>query len=341
MIAIPRGMRALVAALGVVVLAACGEDGTLRSPAAEVNGTRITDADVQAGIPRYEFLAGLQGTTCGTAVADETDDQACARFVLQNLIQQELLSAYAAANDLAVTASEVDQAIGPLQENLGGEEALRDRLAQDGLTLEDLHELAGDLLLIRTVSRDLAAGVVPEDELRAQYEERILEFTEIHTQHVLLETRAEALDIAGRATPENFEQLAREFSTDPSAAQNGGDLGLQPATQFVAEYSQAALDLEEGEISEPVRSQFGWHVIRLIDARVTPFEEVRDQLVGEAGGEAFQDWLTEQYADGQIRVNPRYGRIDLATGEITPIRSTSTTGAATPESPTGSAPASP
>jgi foldase protein PrsA len=274
-------------------------------------------------------------------VSGESDDQACARFVLQNLIQQELVLAYAAEHDLIVADSEVDEAIGPLQENLGGEEALRERLAQDGLTLQDLRSLAGDLLLIRSVRRDLGAEAVPEDELRAQYDERILEFTQIHTEHVLLETRPEALDIAAQATPENFERLAREFSTDPSAAQNGGDLGLQPATQFVAEYSEAAIALEEGEISEPVRSQFGWHVIHLIEARVTPFEEVRDQLAGEAGGQAFQDWLIGQYTDGEIRVNPRYGRIDLATGEIAPIRSTSTTGGATQESPAASASATP
>lgn len=336
---IPRSSRLRLPALALsasILLAACGDDdgGGLRSPAARVNGADISDADVRQAVPLFEFLAELNQNACGSPVGEETADQACTRFVLRNLIQRQLVEDYAAENDIAVSDADVEEALVPLSENLGGEDVLIERLGEQDLSLPDFREFARRLIVFGEVREDLATKAVPEEELRASYDDNILQFTQIRTAHVLLETRIEAVDIAERATPENFPELAVEFSIDPGAAQNGGDLGLQPATQFVAEYSEAALALEPGEISEPVQSQFGWHVIHLIDEQVVPFEEAREQLVGRAGNEAFADWLADQLAEGDIEVNPRYGRFDPATGDITPITSTSpeagTEGAPTP-----------
>jgi parvulin-like peptidyl-prolyl isomerase len=329
-------LRALVLVLmGVLLLAACGSEdgGGLRPPAARVDGVEITDADVSRAIPMFEFLSELNQAACGTPIPDETADQACARFVLGNLIQRQLVETYATDNDLAVTTAEVDEAIAPLSESLGGEAVLIQRLGERDLTLADFHEFAGRLIMFGHVQEDLAAKSLPDDELKARYQDEILSFTQIHTAHVLLETRAEAEDIAARATPRNFAQLATEFSTDPSAAQNGGDLGLQPATQFVSEYAEAAAAMDPGDISEPVQSEFGWHVIHLIDKQVLSFEEAREQLVGQAGTEAFTEWLADRLATAEIEVNPRYGRFDPATGDIAPITSTSPDTRS--ESPTG------
>jgi predicted small lipoprotein YifL len=324
----PRFRMAAVALAAVLWLVACGDEGPLRSPAARVNGEAITDAEVRADVPLFQFLLGVQQSSCGTAEEGEEEDDACSRFVLENLIQEELVRAYATEHDLlAVPEGEVQEAIGPLEQSLGGTQGLDDRLTEEGLTRGDLEGFTERLIVFRQVRDDVTETAVSEEELQALYEQRIVEFTEIHARHILVETEQQAREIADGATPENFEQLARRFSTDPSAAENGGDLGTRPASEFVPEFAEAAAALEPGEISEPVESQFGWHVILLVEKEIRPIEDVRQQLLDEASARAYQDWLDGILADAEIEVNPRYGRFDPDTGRVLSIRGTVTTGA--------------
>jgi hypothetical protein len=82
-----------------------------------------------------------------------------------------------------------------------------------------------------------------------------------------------------------------------------------------------------------VHTQFGWHVIELISAKVTPFEQVKSQLVAQQGGGAFVQWLKGRLSSAKVEVNPRYGRFDRSTGNVVPITSTAT---GQPSSPTPS-----
>src|SRR4030095_11068399 len=77
-----------------------------------------------------------------------------------------------------------------------------------------------------------------------------------------------------------------------------------------------------GEISGPVETQFGWHVIRLVQRDVAPFEDVRPQLEANQADTVFADWLTEQLGPRSAQVTPRSGRCDHGTGRVLPIRST-------------------
>jgi parvulin-like peptidyl-prolyl isomerase len=310
----------------VLVLGACGEESTVRPPAARVNGVRITDADIVANQNLFLFLAELQGRPCGSAEGGEGAGPACNREILTNLIQEEIIKAYAEANDVPpVTQQEVDDAIAPIVQGgdpRGGGTNYDDQLKALDITTEDLESLARRLLLFGHVREYFGTLEIPEEDLRAAYEEHILEYVTFHAKHILVTSAQEARLVAAEATPENFEDLARERSIDPSAKDNGGDLGSLPATQLVEPFSRAAIALEPGEISEPVQTEFGWHVIYLVEKDVRPFEEVRSSLQNQAGATAFDDWLREQYTSGDIEVNPRYGRIDPGTGQVVPIRST-------------------
>jgi peptidyl-prolyl cis-trans isomerase D len=140
---------------------------------------------------------------------------------------------------------------------------------------------------------------VSEDQLRARYQElkqsRFTQGGQRKVRHILLtlpqdaskeqeaDARRQLLDMrrriqSGEAT---FEALAEQFSEDPGAAQSGGDLGWIERGQMVPEFEQAVFDLEQGELSEPVRSEFGLHLIQVTDIRterVQPFVEVKDEL---------------------------------------------------------------
>jgi len=119
---------------------------------------------------------------------------------------------------------------------------------------------------------------------------------EYKVSHVLVATEEEAKAIAKRVKKEKFAKVAKEKSKDPGSKENGGDLGWTVPTNFVQPFGEAILKLSKGQISAPVQTQYGWHIIRLADTRelkVPTFEEVRPQLEKRKQQEAIQKAITE------------------------------------------------
>ncbi|HEY0917747.1 peptidylprolyl isomerase [Devosia sp.] len=144
------------------------------------------------------------------------------------------------------------------------------------------------------------AGVTPE-AVRAAYDAYVAGFEpqdEVHARHILVATEEDAKAIKDElAAGKPFEQLAAEKSTDPSAAQNGGDLGFFVRGMMVKPFEDAAFALTEpGQVSEPVQSQFGWHVIRLEEKRKSQppsFEDLQQQLQQQVLFELFEKTVDE------------------------------------------------
>lgn len=145
-----------------------------------------------------------------------------------------------------------------------------------------------DRALRRAYFADAIAASITEESVRAEYDRFVAEFTpaeEIRASHILVPTKEEAdavkADLDGGA---DFATVAKEKSIDPGAA-NGGDLGFFGKGMMVAPFEAAAFALTDvGQVSDPVESQFGWHVIRLEEKRAsTPpaFEQVAGQLQQE------------------------------------------------------------
>ncbi|MHB1110047.1 MAG: peptidylprolyl isomerase [Devosia sp.] len=141
----------------------------------------------------------------------------------------------------------------------------------------------------------IAAGVTPEAVQKA-YDAFAAGFQpqeEVRARHILVATKEDADAIeAELAAGKPFEQLATEKSTDPSGAQNGGDLGFFSRGMMVKPFEDAAFALTEpGQVSEPVESQFGWHIIKLEEKRQSQpptLEEVGPQLQQQVMFEAFE-----------------------------------------------------
>ena len=146
-------------------------------------------------------------------------------------------------------------------------------------------ELQKHRILARAVAADFLANVsVSEEEIRAEYAEQVklappLQFK---ARHILVATQGEAIDLITQLDGgANFEELAKEKSTGPSGP-NGGDLGWFSPNQMVAPFTAAVAALEDGShTSEPVQTNFGWHVILREDSRESQpptFESVRDVI---------------------------------------------------------------
>ncbi len=331
---IPRPLlrTSFVAITLSVILAACG---AAAPPAATVGDDRITDDQLAQDISAFRFLSAINQAPCGQAIEGETAQSACARFTLTTLIQEDLVKGYARDHHITVDKAEVTKSLTGLRSALG--DTLDQQLAAEHLTERDLTDIVGRILLFNEVETAVATSRVDDAQLRQLYQEQRLQFTQIHAKHILVKTQAQALRIEQQVTAQNFGRLAEQNSIDPGSAPNGGDLGTLQASALNATFVQAALALEPGQISEPIHTGFGWHIIQLVSVDVQPFDQVRDQLAGPLRAKAFTDWLQEQLGSRRITVNPKYGRFDPSTGNVEPIRSTAT-GSPTPSSsPTAAA----
>ena len=143
---------------------------------------------------------------------------------------------------------------------------------------------ARNRILMEMLLESEAKKAVTDQALHQVYDEAAKQFgneEEVHARHILVPTEAEAKEIEAQLKKgADFAELAKKKSKDPGAAQ-GGDLGYFTKDQMVPEFAAAAFKLEKGQISDPVKTQFGWHVIKLEDKRkrqIPEFDKVKDQL---------------------------------------------------------------
>ncbi len=321
-----RWLPTLVLGLvAVMTLAGCDR---ARPPAAEVDGEVISNERLAADMKLFEFLFGLSRADCGQPVAGETQESACARLTLTNDIEEVLIKRYAESNGLVTNETNVTTALGQIETSVGGAGKLKAQLAASDLRRQDLVALARRLLLFNEVQAAVGKEQLTDAQIEQAYQQNIAQYTTVEVAHILVGSQKEAEKIAAEATPANFADLAQKYSTDQTSAQNGGSLGAIPETTFTSQldptFAQAALALTPGQISQPVQTQFGWHVIYLKDVQVQPLSAVRDQIAAAAAGQVFQTWLTDQVRSADVSVNPRYGFLDRATAQVEAVRSTST-----------------
>jgi peptidyl-prolyl cis-trans isomerase C len=142
----------------------------------------------------------------------------------------------------------------------------------------------------RKLYDETAKSVTPEEEVRAR--------------HILVESEDEAKKAAERVKGgEDFAKVAGELSKDPGSKTDGGDLGFFTKDRMVEPFAEAAFKLKPGQVSEPVKSQFGWHVIKVEEKRtkpVPPFEEMKDQVNAYLERKAQQDLIMGLRKDAKI-----------------------------------------
>ena len=133
-----------------------------------------------------------------------------------------------------------------------------------------------------------------ETRIRESFSDEIADVQpQTHAAHILVQSEEQAREALARlAGGADFAEVAREMSTDPGSAQNGGDLGWFPRGVMTAAFEQVAFELEPGAISEPVQSEFGWHVIKVLERDESRL--VEPQTLSQLRENRYQKWLTEQ-----------------------------------------------
>lgn len=171
-------------------------------------------------------------------------------------------------------------------------------------------------LLAGEVINTLVEEAMSEEALQALYDELVLgsgPAREFNASHILVETEEESAAVVARLNAgEEFAALAQELSLDPGSGANGGQLGWFGLGMMVPEFEQTVAELEVGAVSDPVQTQFGWHIILLNETRdmVPPtLEEVREELESQVRQDAIEGLLTSLLETADV-VRPEEGAFD-------------------------------
>ncbi len=195
----------------------------------------------------------------------------------------------------------------------------------------DKLELSRQSILIDAFVQDyLKNNAVSDDVLKAEYDKIKAQATgtEYKARHILVENEAEAKDIIARLkkNPKAFEALAKEKSKDRGSKVNGGDLGWFDPRGMVPEFGAAVARLAKGKFTEePVKSQFGYHVILLEDSRpqlVQPLEQVRPALTQQVQQQNLKKLFDEMKAKAKIEIVQAPAAASASTQEAKPAEST-------------------
>jgi peptidyl-prolyl cis-trans isomerase C len=173
--------------------------------------------------------------------------------------------------------------------------------------------------LMEAVLGEESKTAVSEAALRKIYEDATKNMggqQEVHARHILFRVNDPNDQAASKAAEdkvkntiarikkgEDFATLAKALTEDPSGKQDGGDLGYFTREQMVPEFSEVAFKLEKGQVSDPVKTQFGWHVLKVEDKRMReppPFDKVRGEIEQFASRKAQVDLVAKLRADAKI-----------------------------------------
>lgn len=174
---------------------------------------------------------------------------------------------------------------------------------------------AENQILIQEFLKDKTKEATSDDKLKALYDAQIKSHPsnteEVHARHILLKTEADAKAVAKKLKKGgDFAAIAKEKSEDKASGVSGGDLGWFTAERMTPEFSKAAFALKKGEVSEPVKTDFGWHIIKLEERRVSPpptFEMLKEELKAQLGRKAVADYIATLTKDVKVTVMDEKG----------------------------------
>ena len=236
---------------------------------ATVNGKGITDEDYQAlisGLPQHQRELALR-------------DASTRKRIIQDLIDQELMV----------------------------QEATQDKLESTKEFKETIQVMRKQALVNLLVSKRLAPKV-SEKSVKAFYQQHKTRYStdQVHAQHILLPTQAEAEGVLAEAKKAgvDFQRLAEQKSKDPSAKTTRGDVGYFSRTMFDEGFTQAAFSANVGDIVGPVKTSFGYHVIKVLDRKVgkTPdFIEVEQRVRADYQRDLLRQYVADLRRKAKIK----------------------------------------
>jgi foldase protein PrsA len=278
-----RAVLAVVVLAVTVFVAGCSGSEEV---VASVNGQSITKDEL------YDALVKQGG------------QQALDVLIMKRIIEME-----AKKQDVQVSAEDIDGEIEQMAQQYGGMEAFNQIMSMYGYSIEDMKDNIGMNLQIEALLRPRIS--ISEEEMQEYFEGNKESFAveeQVKTSHILTETEETAAEVKEKLDAgEDFAELAKEYSIDNSNKDFGGDLGYVKRGQMVSEFEEAVFSMEAGSISGPVKTQFGYHIIKVDEkkeAKEADYENSKEKIEeilfdGKVQDE-FNTWYQEKLDEYEI-----------------------------------------
>jgi parvulin-like peptidyl-prolyl isomerase len=326
-------VRRLLPVLCLAVLAAgCSGLGVRNQDAATVNGVGIP-TDRLSEMTKAQ-LGQQQSQSTQQGQQQSQDIEGATRQALEGLIQFQLVLDGAKKEGVAIQESDVDARMEQLKQQVAAqgqnyEELLQSRqISEEVLRTQQRVQLAVDLVAVKLVPYS------PDAQLRQTLDQRKEDFLEVHVRHVLVKDKATADSVRQElVSGGDWAAVAKERSIDTQSKDKAGDLGFNAKGATVKPFETAEFKLAgqgdckgkssgscESPISQPVKTQFGYHVLQVVGVRLPKLDnELRAKLepaVKDRRQQAVQRWFDEQVKGAEVVINPRFGTWDAENGKV-------------------------
>jgi parvulin-like peptidyl-prolyl isomerase len=246
-------------------------------------------------------------------LAPQTDEDSSAdftRFLSAVILWKAVSQAAATEFGIVPTEEEIDTRIDELIATQGEGATLETLLGQANTTEEGIRQLSEQLVIQDAIQEEFATTVdsVSEDVVSYELVNNFMDWTVVCAAHILVETDDEAAVVLVRLDAgEDFGKVARELSTDVGSGANGGDLGCTSPAGYVPEFAAATMTADIGVVTEPVESEFGYHVILVSQREEATPEVVRASMERDAIAGAVDSWFLHVVTDAVVVVDEAIG----------------------------------
>ncbi len=286
----------IILVIGVVVGSIFYGKNSKKDLAAEVNGEKISLASIDK---EYEKIPAQQ-----RPMVKRMD-------LLNQTIVTTLLLQEAKKNKIEVSNEEVENVIKGIQLPAG--QSIEAILTSQGYTFDEFKAKIKEQLVIQQLLNNTIKIDVNDTEISDYFDknkDQLKQQLSINASHILVNSSEEANDIIKELKKgKGFEELAKEKSIDPGSKDNGGNLGVFPKGAMIKEFEDVAFELKVGEISKPVKTTFGYHIIKVnerFEDKDATLEDSRDKIIEivkkEKSGDAAVEYIRNLYTNAKIKI---------------------------------------
>lgn len=269
--------------LSIVVLTGC--QSASKDSVAKVNGDLISKAEFDESFNMAKKLYEDQMGPDVMAQKGEdgrTIEAIVKEGLLEELIREKLIFKEAEKNKISVSDEEVNKLIKEITDNEEGKKQYEKHLKENNIEEKEFKDRIKKDMIMRKYLEDYTEKTkVTDEEATKFFEENKETFEMVGASHILLEKEEEAKKVLEEIEKgEDFKALAKEKSTDEGSAKEGGKLGHFTREKMLPEFSEVAFSLEVGEVSEVVKSEFGYHIIKVED-KLDKYDKLTDEAKEE------------------------------------------------------------
>ncbi|CAN7524299.1 foldase protein PrsA [Rossellomorea sp. LjRoot5] len=239
-----------------------------------------------------------------TTLVDQYGDGA-----LDTLIAEKIVKLESEKKDLTVKDSEIKKELESIKGQYDSEEAFNEALASSGADLDSVKENIKTYLLTEKLLKDRIK--ITDDQIKEYFEankDTFAQKEQVEASHILVDDEKTAKEVKKKLDDGgDFAELAKEYSTDTSNADSGGELGYFGKGEMVEAFDDKAFSMKKGEISEPVKTEFGYHIIKVTGKKEAKEavladhkDEIKDILFDQALQTEYGTWLSEKKKEYKI-----------------------------------------